>query len=79
MQKIYERVREIILSVRPDALDGGESALTLDSLDTVTIITEIDGELGVRIPPEEITPENFGSIESIARLIMKIEGDESGE
>lgn len=47
----------------------------LDSLDIVTLITEIDANFGVVIPPEEIVPENFNSAEAIMKLITRLDED----
>lgn len=45
----------------------------LDSLDIVTIVTEIDSEFDVRIPPEEIVPENFNSAKALMALITRLD------
>jgi acyl carrier protein len=45
----------------------------LDSLDIVTLITEINSEFGVSIPPEEIIPENFNSAEALFDLIQRLD------
>ena len=45
----------------------------LDSLDIVTLITEINSEFGVSIPPEEIIPENFNSAEAHFDLIQRLD------
>ena len=45
----------------------------LDSLDIVTLITEINSEFGVSIPPEEIIPENFNSAEALFDLIERLD------
>ena len=45
----------------------------LDSLDIVTLITEISDEFDVSIPAEEIIPENFNSAEAIMALITKLD------
>ncbi len=45
----------------------------LDSLDIVTLITEINSEFGVSIPAEEIIPENFNSAEALFDLIQKLD------
>lgn len=45
----------------------------LDSLDIVTLITEINDEFGVSIPAEEILPENFNSAKAIMDLINKLD------
>ena len=45
----------------------------LDSLDMVTLVTEINDRLDVAIPPEEIVPDNFNSAEAMWDLICRIE------
>ncbi len=47
----------------------------LDSLDIVTLITEINDEFDVSIPAEEIIPENFNSARAIMKLIEKLDED----
>ena len=46
----------------------------LDSIDIVTLIGEIDEAYGVRVPIEDITPENFASIEAIYKMIEGLRG-----
>lgn len=46
----------------------------LDSIDIVTLIGEIDEAYGVRVPIEEITPENFASVEAIYKMIEGLRG-----
>lgn len=48
----------------------------LDSLDIVTLVTEIDARLGVTIPAEELIPENFNSAKAIMALIERIEDED---
>lgn len=45
----------------------------LDSLDIVTLITEINATFDVSIPAEEIIPENFCSVEAIFALIERLD------
>ena len=45
----------------------------LDSLDIVTLITEINDVFDVSIPAEEIVPENFNSARAIMALINKLD------
>lgn len=47
----------------------------LDSFDIVTLLAEIDGEFGVTIPVEEITPNNFNSAKSLYALIIRLSDD----
>jgi acyl carrier protein len=45
----------------------------LDSLDIVTLITEINDAFDISIPAEEIIPENFNSAAAIWSLIEKLD------
>ena len=47
----------------------------LNSLDIVTLITEINDKFDVMIPAEEIMPENFDSAEALWALICKLDED----
>ena len=44
----------------------------LDSFDIVTIVAEVDAQFGVTIPPEELTPENFRSVQTLYDLITRL-------
>ncbi len=43
----------------------------LDSLGILEIIAFIESEFDIKVPDEEILPENFDSVEGISRYIMK--------
>ena len=45
----------------------------LDSLDIVTLITDINDVFDVSIPAEEILPENFNSAEALWDLIERLD------
>ena len=45
----------------------------LDSLDIVTLITEINSAFDVQIPAEEVIPENFASPKAIYALIERLD------
>ena len=47
----------------------------IDSFDIITLIAEIDDRMGVRIPPEELVPENFNSYTAISALIERLEDE----
>lgn len=47
----------------------------LNSLDIVTLITEINDRFDVQIPAEEIMPENFDSAEALWALITRLDED----
>lgn len=45
----------------------------LNSLDIVSLITEIADRFDVQIPAEEILPENFDSAEALWALIQRLD------
>ena len=59
---------EIDFSLPHDLIGEG----ILDSIDVVTLVGEIDECFGVRVPLEELTPENFSSVEAIGRMIERL-------
>ena len=72
-----EKLIEILTSLHPDvdfatATDLVDDGI-LDSLDIVTLVTEIDAEFDVTIPAEEIVPENFNSAEALMALIERLD------
>ena len=47
----------------------------IDSLDIVTIISEVNENFDIVIPPEEIIPENFNSAKALYALIKRLEDE----
>ncbi len=45
----------------------------LDSLDIVTLITEVNNTFDVSIPAEEVVPENFSSAAALWALIERLD------
>ena len=43
----------------------------LDSFDIITIVTEVNSEMGVAIPAEEMVPENFNSAQALYDLVTR--------
>ena len=72
-----EQLLNILNELHPDVdFEGREDLIDegiLDSLDIVTLITEINSEFDVSIPAEEILPENFCSAEAIYALIERLD------
>ena len=73
MEKLIEILKDIHEDVDFELEDNLVDDGILDSLDIVTLITEINSEFGVSIPAEEIIPENFNSAEAIWDLIQKLD------
>ena len=72
-----EELLNILKQMHPDVDFMSETDLIgeeiLDSLDIVTLITEINSTFDVSIPAEEILPENFCTVEAIYDLIMRLD------
>ncbi len=69
-----ERLERIFEQICPD-VDLDSDILVddeiIDSLDLVSLVSEIMDEFGVKIPVDEITPENFNSLDAILALIER--------
>ena len=72
-----EQLIEILKELHPDvdfySAEGLIDDGILDSLDMVTLVTEINDRFDVSIPAEEIIPENFNSAEALFALIEKLD------
>lgn len=69
-EKILEICREA-----DDSVDFSQTNLVdgklIDSITLVTIATSLMEEFEVEIPYEEIIPQNFNSVEAMAKLVEK--------
>ena len=72
-----EKLIAILTSLHPDVDFTTTTDLVdegiLDSLDIVTLVTEIDATFDVTIPAEEIVPENFNSADALMALIERLD------
>lgn len=68
---------EILNDLHPDVDFESEKNLIgdgiLDSLDIVSLISQIDDVFDIVIPAEEIIPENFNSADALYALICRID------
>lgn len=46
----------------------------LDSIDIVTLVGDINDSYKIDVPIEEITPENFNSVDAIYDMIKRLRG-----
>ncbi len=69
----------ILSDLHPDVDFATEEGLIengiLNSLDIVSIITEVSDKFDVQIPAEEIMPENFDSAAALWALISRLDED----
>ncbi|MBE6698279.1 MAG: acyl carrier protein [Ruminococcaceae bacterium] len=72
-----EQLIEIMQNLHPDVdfetYEGLVDDGILDSLDIVTLITDINDAFDVSIPAEEILPENFNSAAALWELIERLD------
>ena len=68
-----EQVLEIVQSIRPDVdfmeatdlIDGG----TLESLDIVAIVGELNDAFDIEISVDDLLPENFNTLDAMVQLV----------
>lgn len=72
-----EKLLKILNDLHPEIdFENNDSLIDdgiLDSLDIVSLVTEIYAEFDVTIPAEEIVPENFNSAQALMDLITRID------
>ena len=72
MEKIIDILTELHPDVDFETCDTLIDDAILDSMDIVSIINEIYNEYDVRIPADQIVPENFNSAESIWEMVTAL-------
>jgi acyl carrier protein len=70
-----QRIADILKSIRPEfdfiaASDFIENGM-LDSFDMITLVATLDKTYGISIDGEDIVPEHFASLDSIAALLAR--------
>ena len=72
-----ERLLEILSSMHPDVDFETEEYLIdkgiLDSMDIVSLISEISENFDVTITAKDILPENFNSAQALYELVRRLE------
>ena len=70
-----DKIIEMLLQLHPD-LDVESDSLVddgiLNSIDVVTLVTEIFNEFDVTVPASEIVPENFNSASAIWEMVSSL-------
>lgn len=68
-------IEEVLAEVRPELdfskADDFVSDGMLDSLDMITLVSELDRIHGISIRGTDIVPDNFRSVESIKKLLVR--------
>ena len=70
-----DKILSILTEIRPEFdFSASENFIEegmLDSFDIVTLVTALDSEFGISIDGMDILPENFSSVDKIAKLLLK--------
>ena len=73
MEKLIEIMQELHPDIDFETCESLVDDGILDSLDIVTLITDINDAFDVSIPAEEILPENFNSAQALWELIERLD------
>ena len=72
-----EKIVSILKTLHPN-IDFSESVRLvddgiLDSLDIVTLVTELNEVFDIRIPATEIVPDRFNSVEALCDMVRRLD------
>ena len=73
MEELIKLLNELHEDVDFEAEEALVDDGIIDSLDIVTLVTEINDRFDVSIPPEEIIPDNFNSARALWDLISSLD------
>ncbi len=75
MEELIEILEDINPDVEYETCTDLVSGGYITSLEIVMMVSEIAETFNVKIPAEQIVPENFESVQSIYALIQKLQGE----
>ncbi len=71
------KIIEILKRIHPDVDYESSVSLVddgvLDSLDIVTLVTELNAAFDISIPAKEILPDRFNSVRSLAEMVRRLD------
>jgi acyl carrier protein len=73
MEELIKLLNELHEEIDFEAEEALVDDGIIDSLDIVTLVTEINDRFDVSIPPEEIIPDNFNSAKALWELICNLD------
>lgn len=71
-----------VLAIDAGEIDGAEALADVpgfNSFALADVLERLEQELGVEVPPEELTPANYRSLDSLSGLFSRLAGVASGE
>lgn len=77
---IKEEIIEALTELHPEvedfeAIDQLVHGKTLDSLDIVTLISDLCERFDIEISPQEITYENFDTVEGLVAMVIRLQNN----
>ena len=73
-----EQIIEILTEICPGVDFEQETSLIddglIDSLDIVAVVTDLMDTFAVQLGVDDLTPENFNSVDAICQLIERAQG-----
>ena len=75
MQELLELLKEALPNVDWETEEALVDDGVLDSIDIITVISEITDEYDVKISTDEMKAENFNSLKAIYEMIQTLQED----
>ena len=75
MDEIYDILDDLGLTVDYKTCTTLVDAAYLESLDIVTLISELSDAFDITIPAREIIPENFNSAEAMYDMVKRLQDE----
>lgn len=76
-EQLSSFIAERLLQNRAATVDPNESLLdrgVVDSVGLLNLITFLETETGIRVPEDEMVPENFDSVVAMEALVDRLKG-----
>jgi acyl carrier protein len=74
---------DILNCIKPEILENPNANLVedriIDSLDVMNLIAELEQAYSVDFDPDDVTPENFASVDAIWSLVRRAIADRTGD
>lgn len=71
-----EKIENILMDVRPDVDFATEKHLITDgimeSIDIISLVTELEDEFDITIGPDVLVAKNFDSLEAIVKMVSEL-------
>ncbi len=71
-----EKIENILMNIRPDVDFSTEKHLITDgimeSIDIISLVTELEDEFNITIAPDVLVAKNFNSLEAIVKMVSEL-------